>query len=131
MLKGTIAIIYIYFVFNVNSEKEYHIHSFVLLRSKYFQLLIYGPYQQQKFQNIEVEFPDLQGCFTFGKDWEEALENAEDALAAWLVNAELEFIKEPFTIENGLLTPTFKSRRYAVEKKYKELFQKIYKSVNG
>ena len=44
---------------------------------------------------VEVEFPDLQGCFTFGKDWEEALENAEDALAAWLVNAEPEFFKEP------------------------------------
>lgn len=44
---------------------------------------------------VEVEFPDLQGCFTFGKDWEEALENAEDVLAAWLVNAESEFIKEP------------------------------------
>jgi predicted RNase H-like HicB family nuclease len=44
---------------------------------------------------IEVEFPDLQGCFTFGKDWEEALENAEDALAAWLVNSEPKFIKEP------------------------------------
>lgn len=44
---------------------------------------------------VEVEFPDLQGCFTFGKDWEEALENAEDALAAWLANAEPEFIKEP------------------------------------
>jgi len=40
----------------------------------------------------------------------------------------IEFIKEPFTIENGLLTPTFKSRRYAVEKKYKELFEKIYKN---
>lgn len=44
---------------------------------------------------VEVEFPDLKGCFTFGKDWEEALENSEDALAAWLVNAEPEFIKEP------------------------------------
>ena len=44
---------------------------------------------------VEVEFPDLRGCFTFGKDWEEALENAEDALAAWLVNAEPKFIKEP------------------------------------
>lgn len=44
---------------------------------------------------IEVEFPDLLGCVTFGKDWEEALENAEDVLAAWLVNAESEFIKEP------------------------------------
>jgi predicted RNase H-like HicB family nuclease len=44
---------------------------------------------------VEVEFPDLQGCFTFGKDWEEALENAEDVLAAWLANADPEFIKEP------------------------------------
>lgn len=44
---------------------------------------------------IEVEFPDLKGCVTFGKDWEEALENAEDVLAAWLVNAENKFIKEP------------------------------------
>jgi predicted RNase H-like HicB family nuclease len=44
---------------------------------------------------VEVEFPDLKGCFTFGKDWEEALENAEDVLAAWLVNAESQFAKEP------------------------------------
>jgi len=44
---------------------------------------------------VEVEFPDLHGCFTFGKDWEEALEHAEDVLAAWLVNAEPEFIREP------------------------------------
>jgi long-chain acyl-CoA synthetase len=43
----------------------------------------------------------------------------------------IEFIKEPLTIENGLLTPTFKARRYAVEKKYKELFQNIYKRVNS
>ena len=43
----------------------------------------------------------------------------------------IEFIKEPFTIDNGLLTPTFKSRRYAVEKKYKELFQSIYKKINA
>ncbi|CAF1938286.1 unnamed protein product [Rotaria magnacalcarata] len=43
----------------------------------------------------------------------------------------IEFIKDPFTIENGLLTPTFKSRRYAVEKKYKQLFKTIYKKVNA
>ncbi|CAF0960745.1 unnamed protein product [Rotaria magnacalcarata] len=41
----------------------------------------------------------------------------------------IEFIKEPFTMENGLLTPTFKARRYAVEKRYKDLFKKIYKSA--
>jgi predicted RNase H-like HicB family nuclease len=60
---------------------------------------------------IEVEFPDLQGCCTFGSDWEEALENAEDALAAWLVNAEAEFIKGPSKhnelehLTNGELVP--------------------------
>ena len=41
----------------------------------------------------------------------------------------IEFFKEAFSIDNGLLTPTFKSRRYAVEKKYKELFQAIYRSI--
>jgi len=44
---------------------------------------------------IEVEFPDLEGCVTFGSDWEEALVNAEDALAGWLAHAEPSFIKEP------------------------------------
>ena len=42
----------------------------------------------------------------------------------------IEFIKEPFTIENGLLTPTFKSRRFAVEKKYKDLLLSLYKRIN-
>jgi len=44
---------------------------------------------------IEVTFPDLEGCVTFGKDWEEALDNAEDVLVAWLAHAEVRFIKEP------------------------------------
>jgi predicted RNase H-like HicB family nuclease len=43
---------------------------------------------------VEVEFPDLEGCITFGKNWEEALENAEDVLAAWLANADNKFIKD-------------------------------------
>ncbi|CAF1450889.1 unnamed protein product [Rotaria sp. Silwood1] len=42
----------------------------------------------------------------------------------------IEFIKESFTIENGLLTATFKARRYTIEQKYKEFFQKIYKNVH-
>lgn len=46
---------------------------------------------------VEVEFPDLVGCSTFGKNWEEALSFAEDVLAAWLVHADPEFVKEPST----------------------------------
>ena len=44
---------------------------------------------------IEVEFPDLEGCVTFGRDWEDALSSAEDALAGWLAHAEKKFIKPP------------------------------------
>ncbi|CAF2063700.1 unnamed protein product [Rotaria magnacalcarata] len=43
----------------------------------------------------------------------------------------IEFIQEPFSIENGLLTPTFKARRYAVEKRYKDMFEKIYKTAKA
>ena len=43
---------------------------------------------------LEVEFPELEGCVTFGNNYDEALENATDALAAWLANAEPQFIKE-------------------------------------
>ncbi|CAF4827586.1 unnamed protein product [Rotaria sp. Silwood1] len=40
-------------------------------------------------------------------------------------------ITEPFTVENGLLTPTFKARRFAVEKKYKPIFDELYKTIKG
>ena len=41
---------------------------------------------KQTTEAIEVEFPDLEGCVTFGEDWEEALANAEDVLAASSLN---------------------------------------------
>lgn len=43
----------------------------------------------------------------------------------------IEFVKEPFTIENGLLTPTFKNRRYAIEKKYLDRFVAMYKTIDA
>jgi predicted RNase H-like HicB family nuclease len=46
-------------------------------------------------QTVEVKFPDLEGCLTFGKDWEEELKHAEDLLASWLAHTEAEFIKDP------------------------------------
>ncbi|MBU2644534.1 type II toxin-antitoxin system HicB family antitoxin, partial [bacterium] len=42
---------------------------------------------------IEVEIPDVQGCFTFGKDFDEAYDMAIDALAASLANSEPQFVK--------------------------------------
>jgi long-chain acyl-CoA synthetase len=43
----------------------------------------------------------------------------------------IDIIKEAFTIENGLLTPTFKSRRFAVEKKYKDLLMSLYSNIDA
>lgn len=44
---------------------------------------------------VEVEFPDLPGCLTFGDTYDEAYENAVDVLAGWLANAEPQFIRRP------------------------------------
>ncbi len=44
---------------------------------------------------VEVEFPDLPGCVTFGDTYDEAYENAVDVLAGWLANAEPQFIGKP------------------------------------
>jgi predicted RNase H-like HicB family nuclease len=49
---------------------------------------------------VEVEFPDLTGCVTFGSNRDEALENATDVLAAWLANAETQFIKKPSSYQD-------------------------------
>ena len=80
---------------------------------------------------IEVEFPDLNGCFTFGKNWEEALENAEDVLAAWLVNAECEFIKEPSKHEEleylpGELVPIFLDKNIVASYRKLKRFNVIF-----
>lgn len=45
--------------------------------------------------SVEVTFPDLPGCVTFGDTWDEAVVNATDVLAGWLANAEAQFVKEP------------------------------------
>ena len=56
-------------------------------------------YYYAEFKNndvqVEVEFPDLPGCVTFGEDWEEAYENAIDVLSGWLAHAEIQFIQKP------------------------------------
>ncbi len=43
---------------------------------------------------VEVEFPDLPGCVTFGLDMEEAYEAAIDVVSGWLELAEEQFIPE-------------------------------------
>ena len=60
---------------------------------KYYAIL------RETEEAIEVEFPDLEGCVTFGKNYDEAIENASDALAGWLAHAEPCFVKKPSSFE--------------------------------
>lgn len=89
----------------------------------------YAVFEKTK-EAVEVEFPDLDGCVTFGDDWEEALANARDVLAAYLANSEPQFIKEPSSHKaleklklSGQLIPI------EVDEKIKESYQDI-KRVN-
>lgn len=60
---------------------------------KYYAIL------RETLNAVEVEFPDLEGCVTFGKNWDEAIENASDVLAGWLACAEAHFVKKPSSFE--------------------------------
>lgn len=58
----------------------------------------------------EVEFPDLEGCVTFGKDFDEAYNNAVDVLAGWMAYAESTIVPEPSSYEQlknkkGIVVP--------------------------
>ncbi len=48
---------------------------------------------------VEVFFPDLKGCVTFGDTVDEAFEMAIDVLAGWLQESEPQFIKTPSDFE--------------------------------
>ena len=76
---------------------------------------------------IEVYFPDLRGCVTFGKTMEEAFEMAADVLAGWLQESEPEFIKEPSdfeTIKSHYLNKDVFIMRIPVDERIKRMYEK-------
>jgi len=80
--------------------------------------------------SVEVEFPDLTGCVTFGKDRDEAMENAIDVLAAWLANAETQFVNEPSSFKE--LSTRFAGEQLipiAVDEKILESYEEL-KRIN-
>lgn len=51
----------------------------------------YGVFKHSA-DGVEVEFPDLKGCYTFGDDMKEAFLFATDALSFWLEHADDKYI---------------------------------------
>lgn len=76
---------------------------------------------------IEVEFPDLKGCVTFGDDWEDALIQASDVLAGWLAHAEAKFLQAPSTHSQleQLLQGTGELVPIAVDEKNIESYRRL------
>lgn len=89
----------------------------------------YAIFKQNK-NSVEVEFPDLSGCVTFGKDRDEAMINAIDVLAAWLANAEPQFVHEPSSFKD--LSARFKGEQLvpiALDEKILESYEEL-KRIN-
>lgn len=92
-------------------------------------------------QATEVEFPDLEGCVTFGKSYEEAYNNAVDALAGWMAHAEPEFIKSPSSYDElanrkGQIVPIPLDKTlidsYEEKKRFNVIFsKKILEKLDG
>lgn len=55
----------------------------------------------------------------------------ERSLPGWEVPIGILLEPEPFTVENGLLTSTFKKSRPKLEQKYKHLLEDLYATVSS
>jgi len=60
---------------------------------------------------------------------ESDLKRLQGDLAAFERVRRFELLADPFTVENGMLTPTLKVKRKIVEERYKDLIEKMYEGV--
>jgi predicted RNase H-like HicB family nuclease len=92
---------------------------------------------------VEVEFPGLDGCCTFGEDMETAYDAAVDALAGWLEHADEKFIpkkkliypdvKEQFPDREIMLIPVDKEimKQYEGKQRFNASFpQSVLQKVD-
>ncbi len=70
------------------------------------------------------DFDDKEGCIY--QSLQHHINKINEPLNDWEKIREFRFIKEPATIESGLLTPTMKLCRNKVDETYKELISSIY-----
>jgi long-chain acyl-CoA synthetase len=58
------------------------------------------------------------------------IEHVQRDLAKYERVRRIALLSEPFTIENGLLTPTLKPRRRAIEERYRDRIESLYAGMN-
>ncbi|GIX17417.1 MAG: AMP-dependent synthetase [Rhodothalassiaceae bacterium] len=75
---------------------------------------------------LPAKLEELAGQAAFRRAVEDAVERVNRRLAALERVRRFALLAEPFTIENGMMTPTLKVRRHKVRERYGELIESLY-----
>ncbi|MCF6224548.1 MAG: long-chain fatty acid--CoA ligase [Flavobacteriaceae bacterium] len=76
--------------------------------------------------NIGNSHEELINCKEVMERMEQEIEHRNKNFGHWETIKRFELTQEEWTVDNDLLTPTFKPKRNVILKKYKHLYDKIY-----
>jgi long-chain acyl-CoA synthetase len=79
-------------------------------------------------QGMRYDFSELQGNPQFRAAIRAAVDRVNANISVTEKVRQFEFADEPFTIENGEMTPSMKIRRHVIRDRYKARTDGMYKS---
>ena len=77
-------------------------------------------------KNIDTSKKNILNNFELLKTIQKEIDKHNEKFGQWEKIKKFKLTSEPWTIENGLLTPTMKLKRKAIKSKYKNLIEEIY-----
>ena len=80
-----------------------------------------------KENNIQEKIGEIYRNNKLINEIQKDIDIHNEKFAQWEKIKKFELTSDPWTIENGLLTPTMKLKRKAIKSKYQDLINKIYK----
>tara|TARA_B100001175_G_scaffold48987_1_gene38375 strand:- start:1963 stop:3726 length:1764 start_codon:yes stop_codon:yes gene_type:complete len=80
-----------------------------------------------KENNIQEKIGEIYRNDKLINEIQKDIDIHNEKFAQWEKIKKFELTSDPWTIENGLLTPTMKLKRKAIKSKYQDLINKIYK----
>jgi long-chain acyl-CoA synthetase len=78
-------------------------------------------------QGMKYDFSELQGNPQFRSALRAAVDRVNKDLSVVEKVRQFEFVDEPFTIDNGEMTPSMKIRRHVIRDRYKDRIDGMYK----